>query len=580
MSRARRDGLLVMNGGQFLRPWLGGLALLLGLAGAAAGAPQAMKKTPSASHPPTLSLVNGVIYTGNAEHSRVEAVAIRGEKIVAAGSTKEIRALAGPKTRERDLHGAFAMPGFNDAHIHLASGGQAKLAVNLEGTRSLAEFKEHIRARLKDYKPGEWITGRGWDHTLWPEQRFPTRQDLDEVSQDHPMILSRVDGHVSVANSPALRLAVIAKGTLDPAGGRIERDPSGEPTGMLTENAVRLVASKVSPLTHAQRRRAIELALAEVARFGVTSLQDNSTWEDFLVYEELKKEGKLIARLTEWLPFEQPLPRLEEMRRHGGTTDPWLRTGALKAILDGALGSRTAALLAPYADDRSTEGILRIEQADLIKMAVERDAAGFQLAFHAIGDRANRVALNAFAAVGAANPPRDRRNRVEHAQVVAPEDLPRFAELRVIASMQPVHESTDMRWAEARLGPERAKGAYAWKSFLEEGARLAFGTDYPVEPVNPMRGLYACVTRELPQGGPPGGWEPQEKNSLDDCIRAYTQGSAYAEFAEAKKGRIEPGMWADLIVLSANITRIQPPEFLKAEVLQTYVGGRLVYEKK
>ena len=549
------------------------------LCGWLAAAPQGLNACGTESQPPELALVNGVIYTGDAAHLRVEAMAIHREKIVAVGTTRQIRALAGPKTRVIDLHGAFAMPGFNDAHIHLASGGQAKLGVDFEGAKSLAEFQQRLRARLAEHKPGEWITGRGWDHTLWPEQRFPTRQDLDAVSKDHPMIFGRVDGHVAVANSLALQLAGITKETKDPAGGSIEHDPAGEPTGMLKESAVGLVSRKIPPLTPEQRRRAVEMALAEVARSGVTSLQDNSAWADFVVYQQLKKEGKLTARITEWLPFSEPLARLNEMRQQGGTEDPWLKTGTLKAILDGSLGSRTAALLAPYADDPSTSGILRFEPEQLKRLAIERDNAGFQLAFHAIGDATNRIALNTFAAVVERNGPRDRRPRIEHAQVVAPEDFPRFAELGVIASMQPVHESSDMRWAQARLGSDRSKGAYAWNTMLKQGARLAFGTDYPVEPVNPLRGLYACVTRELPEGGPAGGWQPQEKIPLEDCIRAYTEGSAYAEFEEGKKGRIAPGQWADIVVLSADITKIQPQQLLTTKVLQTFVGGRLVYEK-
>jgi predicted amidohydrolase YtcJ len=393
------------------------------------------------------------------------------------------------------------------------------------------------------------------------------------------MIFRHVSGHVAVTNSRALEIAGITKATKDPPGGEIERDAAGEPTGMLKENAMELVSRHVPPLTPARRRRGIELALAEAARFGVTSMQDNSSWADFLVYEQLKKEGKLTARITEWLPFLESLDRLEQMRRQGGTTDPWLKTGALKAVTDGALGSRTAALLAPYSDDPSSSGILRIEPEQLRRMAIERDKAGFQLAFHAIGDGANRVCLDAFAAVRAANGQRDRRDRIEHAQVVAPEDLARFAELGVIASMQPCHETTDMRWAVARLGVQRSRAAYAWNSMLRRGARLAFGTDYPVEPVNPMRGLYACVTRELPEGGPPGGWQPQEKISLDDCIRAYTVGSAYAEFEEGKKGQIAPGQWADIIVLSADLTKLPAKEILRTQVLQTFVGGRLVHQK-
>jgi hypothetical protein len=341
-----------------------------------------------------------------------------------------------------------------------------------------------------------------------------------------------------------------------------------------------LVWRQVPKMTAEQRRRGIELALAEAGQLGVTSIQDNSDWQDFLVYEQLKKEGKLTVRVTEWLPFTEPLERLEEMRRYGGTTDPWLRTGALKGVMDGTLGSRTAAMLAPFSDDPSTSGILRLEAERTRQLAIERDKAGFQIALHAIGDRANRVALDAFAAARAAHGKRDARHRIEHAQVVAPGDFQRFADLDVIASMQPCHESTDMRWAEARVGPERAKGAYAWNSMRKRGVRLAFGTDYSVEPMDPMIGLYACVTRELPSGGPHGGWQPQEKLSIDECISDYTLGSAYAEFAENDKGQIAAGKLADMVVLSADVTKIPPPQILKTRAEVTIVGGRVVYERK
>lgn len=535
----------------------------------------------AAPEPADLVLTNGVIYTVDAQEPRVEAVAVKGERIVAVGTSKEIQAWVGKSTRVIDLKGRFAMPGFNDAHIHLASGGQAKLAIEFEGARSLAEFQQRIRQRLGEYKPGQWITGRGWDHTLWPEKRFPRREDLDSVSKQHPMIFRRVDGHVAIVNSLALEKAGITKATPNPAGGEIERDTkTGEPTGMLKENAMEMVGGQVPPLTPEQRRRGIELAIAEAGQFGITSIQDNSAWEDFLVYEQIKKEGKLTVRITEWLPFLAPLGRLEEMRRHRGTSDPWLKTGALKGVTDGTLGSRTAAMLAPFADDASTSGILRIEPDRLKQMAVERDKAGFQIALHAIGDRANRVSLDAFAAARAANGKRDARHRIEHAQVVAPEDFKRFAELDVIASMQPCHEITDMRWAESRLGPERSKGAYAWNTMQKDGVKVAFGTDYSVEPMDPMRGLYACVTRELPEGGPKGGWIPQGKISIDECIRGYTWGSAYAQFEEKDKGQIAVGKFADIVVLSADVTRIPPPQILKTRAEMTIVGGHVVYEKK
>ncbi len=537
--------------------------------------------TPPVRYHATLILLHGNIYTGDPARPRAEAVAVSGEAIFAVGSNAEIETLKESGTEVIDLAGRFVMPGFNDAHVHLAGGGQAQLQVNLEGARTIEEVQQRIRARLAEVRPGEWIVGRGWDHTLWPDKKFPNRRQLDAVSKDHPMIFTHISGHVAVANSRALELAGITRQTPNPSGGEIEHDASGEPTGMLKEGAaMALVHSKVPPLTLAQRRRGIELALAEAARFGVTSIQDNSPWEDFLVYRELKQEGKLTARITEWLPFLEPLPKLEQMRKEGGTIDSWLRTGALKMVTDGALGSRTAAMHAPYSDDPSTSGILTIDPEKLKQMAIERDRAGFQLNFHAIGDRANRISLDAFAAARAANGPRDRRDRIEHAQVVAPEDFARFAELGVIASMQPSHETTDMRWAEQRIGPERAKGAYAWATMLKHGVRLAFGTDYPVETINPMRGLHACVTRELPEGGPVGGWEPQEKISLDECIHDYTVGSAYGEFQETRKGQIAPGMLADMIVLSADLTKIPPAEILKTKVLQTIVGGRTVYQAK
>ena len=340
---------------------------------------------------------------------------------------------------------------------------------------------------------------------------------------------------------------------------------------------MRLVESKIPAPMEEQRRHGVQLALADVARNGVTSIQDNSAWEDFLTYRALKNEGKLTVRVTEWLPFAAPLEKLEQMRREGGTTDPWLRTGALKMVTDGALGSRTAAMLAPYSDDAKTSGILTMEPDKLRQFAIERDKAGFQLNFHAIGDRANRIALDVFEAAAKANGPRDRRDRIEHAQVVAASDFARFARLQVIASMQPSHETTDMRWAEQRVGPERAKGAYAWATMQKFGVRLAFGTDYDVEPISPFRGLYACVTRELPDGGPQGGWEPQERISLGDCIRAYTSGSAYGEFMEGKKGELKAGEFADFIVLSNDLTKVPPGEYASTRVLRTVVGGETVY---
>jgi predicted amidohydrolase YtcJ len=543
------------------------------------GTSHAKEPMDQATGPADLALINGVIYTGDSKQPRVEALAARGETIIATGTTAEIRKLMGASTQVIDLHGGFAMPGFNDAHLHLGSGGQAKLAVDLEGAKSIGEVQQRVRARVAITKPGEWVTGSGWDHTLWNPPNFPTRQDLDAISGDHPMFFSHISGHVGVANSKALELAGITASTPNPSGGKIEHDGKGEPDGMLEEDsAMSLVTRKIPAATPAQRRHGIELAMQEATANGLTSIQDYSSWNDFLTYRELKQEGKLTVRVTEWLTFELPLAQLEEMRREGGTADPWLKTGALKGFMDGALGSTTAALLAPYSDDPKSSGILRVKPAELNRMSIERDRAGFQLAFHAIGDRANRVALDAFAAVLAANGPRDRRDRIEHAQIVAPEDFARYASLHVVASMQPSHQTTDMRWAERRLGPERIKGAYAWHTMLSLGVPLAFGTDYPVEVINPMRGLHACVTRELPEGGPAGGWQPQEKISMAECIHAYTSGAAYAEFEEAKKGRLVPGQFADIVVLSDDVTKAPSAGLFRVHVLRTIAGGRTVYE--
>jgi hypothetical protein len=508
-------------------------------------------------------------------------MAVRDGKIVCIGdlSTVMLECSSGENLETIQLGGHFVMPGFNDAHVHLGGAAIDKLSVQLNGVTSIEELQKRLTATVAQHQDGEWITGSGWDQTLWPDKAFPTRQQLDAVSPKNPVFLTHVSGHVAVANSLALQAGNIVKTTPDPAGGKIERDANGQATGMLLEDtAMHLVRTKIPEMTDEQLRQGLEMVLEEVARNGITSVQDNSDWEFFGLYHKLKEEGNLSVRITEWLPFETSLEDLHNMRSEGGATDPMLKTGLLKGFLDGALGSHTAALLAPYSDDPSTSGILTANVDEYRKMAIERDKAGFQIAFHAIGDKANRAALDIFEAVVKANGDRDRRDRIEHAQVIAPEDMPRFAALKVIASMQPSHETTDMRWAEQRLGLERSKGAYAWNSLLKSGARLAFGTDYDVEPLSPFRGLYACTTRELPDGGPREGWEPQEKLPLEDCIRAYTTGSAYAQFSDGKKGELKSGEYADFIVLNADLTKIPPSQYTSTKVLRTVVGGRTVYQ--
>jgi predicted amidohydrolase YtcJ len=555
-----------------------------------------------AQGPADLVLTNAYIETMDLKHEWAGALAIRRESIVAvsyipaalrenqqaySADAPDIKPWLGPNTRIIDMHGSFVMPGFNDAHVHIGQSALTKLAIDFTGVQSLAEFQQRIRENTKDRAPGVWITGFGWDQTLWPGRRDPTRADLDAVSMTHPMFFARVDGHVAVANSLALQLAGITQNTAQPATGHIVFDPqTKEPIGLLQEDgATNLVFSKIGAPSTAERRRGIELVLADAARNGITSLQDCSyleisrdvsfSKENFLTYQQLRREGKLTARITEWLDFTLPVTQLEALRSEWGSTDPWLKTGALKAFLDGSLGSRTAALFAPYSDAPGTSGLLHMDVAQLAPMAIERDRAGFQLAFHAIGDRANHVALDTFAAVVAANGPRDRRDRVEHAQVVASDDFARFGSLDIVASMQPSHLLDDERWASDRLGPDRSRGAYAWRTMQQHGVHLAFGTDHPVEPLNPLRGIYACITRELPQGS--ASWQPQESLPLKGCLRAYTVGSAHAEFEEKRKGTIVPGMLADLVVYPVDLNQIPARDLLTTKVKMTIAGGRIVY---
>lgn len=523
---------------------------------------------------------NGTLppYKTSVEVKAATALAVLNGKIVLMGSNQDVEKLKGPNTQVVNLLGHFVMPGFNDAHTHLASGGFEKLNVDLVGTKSLGEMKQRIAARAKTAAPGEWITGRGWDHTKWTEQKTPTRQDIDSVTGDHPAIFNRVDGHIAIANSAALKAAGITAASPDPHGGKIDRDDKGGPTGILRETAMDLVYSKIPPPTPAQRRRAIELALADAAQWGITSAQDNSDWEDFLTFEQLEKEGKLTLRISEWLPFDAPLAELESRRGHHAASDSMLRTTMLKGFMDGSLGSRTAAMLAPFADDPKNSGIPRYEQDALDQKAIERSKAGFQIGFHAIGDRGARMALDAFALAEQQSNKRDFRFRIEHAQVVAPEDYKKFKTLGVIASMQPNHLLTDMNWAEPHIGPERAKYSYAWKEFLDDGVVLAFGTDYPVEPITPFRGVYCAVTRQNEAGTKT--YFAEQKLTIHEAIAAYTTGSAYAEFAEKEKGTLSPGMLADFVVLDRDITKVAAPEILKTRVLRTVVGGKTVYEAK
>jgi predicted amidohydrolase YtcJ len=556
-------------------------------------APNPATPAPAPGPKADIIFLHANIYTGvpaNDSFSSVlreEAIAVREGRIQATGKTVDIQKFKGPETQVIDLDGHFVMPGFNDAHMHLSDAGLQKLTVDLTGVKSLDEMRERVLARVQKSKPGEWILGGGWDETLWPVPAVPSRWDLDEVSSGHPVYLGRIDGHIAVANTRALQLASVTLASRDPEGGKIDRDANGQPTGILRETARVAVAQVVPKPSHEKLREGIEVALADMAEHGVTSAQDFSTWEDFQIYEDLEKEGKLTARISEWLPFDAPVEDLKKERDSHPQSDLMLHTGMLKAFMDGSLGSHTAALLEPYADDPKNSGLPRYDAAKLNEMAKERVLAGFQLGFHAIGDKGVQMALDAFAEaqkaarenkVKAANGGDNFRLRIEHAQVVTPAQIARFKELKVVASMQPNHLLTDMRWAQDRLGPKRAATSYAWLAFLNKGVPLAFGTDSPVEPVTPFRGLYAAVTRKSENGKQE--YFPEQRLTMDQAIAAYTTGSAFAEFEEKEKGKLVPGMLADFVVLDRDVTAASPEKVLATKVLRTVVGGKTVYESQ
>jgi predicted amidohydrolase YtcJ len=563
----------------------------------------------------SLLLYGGKVFTADANYSVAEAVAVDGERIVAVGSTRDLRAKY-KAAQEIDLQGKLVTPGFNDAHVHFLRGALSLLTVDLIGVKTLAEAKTRVAAKAKELKPGEWIIGRGWDHTLWGGQ-FPSKKDLDAVAPDNPVYLVRVDGHVAWVNSKALELAKITKDTKNTEGGEIERDAAGEATGILKETAQGLVFGLIPQPTPEQFTKAMQLALDMARRYGITSVQDNSGYETTKLYRQFLQADKLTVRVSEWQDFEDSVEKLKQQRAEFDSFKDdknRLHLGAVKGYVDGTLGSKTAAMLAPFSDDDKNMGIPRRPQEELTRMMVERDAAGFQITLHAIGDLANRMALNGFAAmrpkrleiiIMPQRPPNkakapstnisttpspttsptpapsleSRRHRIEHAQVVNPSDFKRFAELGIIASMQPTHAISDKRWAEARLGEYRVLGAYAWHFMQSYGVHVPFGTDFPVESINPYQTLYAAVSRQDTDGFPAGGWQPQEKLSMADAIRCHTYESAYAEFMEQEKGMIQVGMLADLVVHSKDLLTVEPKEILTTEPVYTIFNGRVVYRK-
>jgi predicted amidohydrolase YtcJ len=530
----------------------------------------------------TLLLTNGRVWTGNQAQPQAEAVACLDGRIVAVGSSADIRRFAGPKTEIVDLAGKLVVPGFNDAHVHFYDGGANLSGVQLRDARSEDEFRERIRRFAATLPKGRWILGGDWDHENWSPARLPTRQLIDEAAGDHPVFVNRLDGHMSLANTLALKLAGITRDTPDPPGGTIVRDASGEPAGVLKDAAKAAVERVIPAPSEDEITAAIRAAMRYAAENGVTSVQDVSAASEYLrVYQGLLQRGELTVRIS----GHQPLASWRQLAAVGILADfggPMLHVGALKGFADGSLGSTTALFFDPYLDAPSTSGLAgeeMIPESKMLRNIVDADRAGLQIAVHAIGDKANHLVLNFFEEAIAANGPRDRRFRIEHAQHLRPDDIPRFAKLGVIASMQPYHAIDDGRWAEKRIGPARAKTTYAFRSLLDAGAVLAFGSDWDVAPMVPLMGIYGAATRRTLDGKHPGGWIPEQKITVAEALRAYTFGSAYASFDEKIKGTLEPGKLADMVVLSRDILTIDPAEIEHVKVALTVFGGKVIYRK-
>ena len=523
-------------------------------------------------------LFNGKIFTVDAAKPWATAVAIRDGKFVAVGKDEEVKRLAGKNTEMVDLKGKLALPGFNDAHLHFTNGGLYLLGIDLRPARDEKEFVSILKEYIYKVPKGEWITGGNWDHENWPSKKHPRKELIDAVSPDHPVLVQRLDGHMALANSLALKLAGITRDTPSPEGGEIVKDKiTGEPTGILRDTATDLVGAVIPPLSREKRERAIRASMRHAQELGVTSVQDNSSREDLEIYQELLKKGELGVRINAWRNADgwADFSRIGIQAAYG---DPFLRLGTVKLFVDGSMGAGTALFFEPYADDPSTSGLPIHSQANLNELVRNVDRAGLQIAAHAIGDKANAWILEAFARARRENGPRETRHRVEHAQVVRAQDLARFRELGVIASIEPSHCIDDMRWAEKRIGA-RVADAYRFASFLKSGVRLAFGTDWDVEPLDPRLGLYAAVSRELPGGGPAGGWHAEEKLSMAQAIEMYTLGSAYAEFQEKVKGSVTAGKFADLVVMAANLFEIPKKEILETPVAITVLAGKIVFKK-
>lgn len=546
-----------------------------------------MLTTPAQSKDPVLApdlvILNASIHTMDDARPAAGAVAILGNRIAALGSTAEIRALGGPRTRVIDAAGKLVLPGFNDSHTHFLMGGFSLASIDLRDAASPEEMARRVKEYARNVPKGRWILGGDWDHEKWPGAPLPTRQMIDAVTPDHPVLLRRLDGHMALANSVALKLAGITKETKDPPGGLIVRDPkSGEPTGILKDSASdgmdRVVPDKTFEEKHAAARAATEHA----AQVGVTSLTDMSADADVGLYQYMLERGELKTRIyaVRSIMSWEALGRTGVRAAFGSDR---LRIGGLKGFADGSLGSTTALFYEPYNDAPDTRGLLfdqMLPEGAMLKRVEGGDKLGLQVMIHAIGDEANARILDIYRQVAEQNGPRDRRFRIEHAQHLRASDIPRFGQQKVIASMQPYHAADDGRWCEKRIGAERSKGTYAFRTLLDTGAVLAFGSDWTVAPLNPLLGLKAAVTRQTLDGKHPEGWIPQQKLTLDEAVRAYTVGSAYAEFAEQVKGTLSPGKLADLVMLDRDLYQIDPADIDKARVVLTVMDGQIVWQAK
>lgn len=540
---------------------------------------QACKVSPEANMV-DLALVNGKVWTGDPGRPWAEAVAVRGDRILTVGTTAEVRQLAPAGAKLVDLGGALVLPGFIDSHTHFLAGGFALKSIQLREAKSREDFVARIAAKAREAGPGRWIQNGDWDHQQFSPPELPRKEWIDAVTPDNPVCVNRLDGHMILANSLALKLAGVTKDTPVPPGGQIVRDPAtGEPTGILKDTAMDLVYARVPEPSFAEKLEAAEASLRHAAENGVTSVHEMADASSFEVFEEILRRTGLTTRIHVYIPITEveTLARLKLRSPFGG---PYLKLAGLKAFMDGSLGSATAYFFEPYTDDPRTSGLLHgqmFPEGIMEKRILAADRAGLQLAIHAIGDRANSILLDMYEKAAAVNGPRDRRWRVEHAQHLRPADIARFGRLGLVAAVQPYHLVDDGRWAESKIGPERARTTYAFESLRRAGATLAFGSDWTVAPMSPVLGIHAAVTRRTLDGKNPGGWIPEEKVTVEEAVRAYTVNGAYAEFAAAEKGTIAAGKLADLVVLDRDIFAIPPEEIGGAKVRMTVFDGKIVF---